>query len=164
VGTLLGAVRRTTLRQEDLELDSLRTFWVSRLERSHEPDSGRQVTRRQIWPFYRRVEVLPRDAPPTGSFQAPWILPVGGEGWLRHIQGLLTFYEHRWERGEERMDWLFGLARSRRAPGYRLDALSWVYRHEAELSKRRLRILGIPFEWEAAPPSVLPTLHAADAD
>jgi hypothetical protein len=37
VGTLLGAVRRTTLRQEDLELDSLRTFWVSRFERSHEP-------------------------------------------------------------------------------------------------------------------------------
>jgi hypothetical protein len=164
VGTLLGAVRRTTVRQEDLELDSLRTFWVSRLERSHEPDSGRQVTRRQIWPFYRRVEVLPSDAPPTGTLQAPWILPVGGEGWLRHIQGLITFYEHRWERGEERTDWLFGLARSRRAPGYRLDALSWVYRHEAELSKRRLRILGIPFEWEAAPPSVLPTLHAADAD
>jgi len=163
-GTLFGALRQTSVRQDDLELDSLRTMWVSRFERSYEPDTGRQALRRQVWPFYRTVETLPVDAPPVGSFQAPWLLPVGGEGWLRHVQGLLTFYERRWERGEERTDWLFGLARSRRAPGYRLDALSWIYRDEVEPSRRRLRILGIPFEWEPALPSALPTLTSADAD
>lgn len=156
--TLLGALRRTTVRREDVELDAFRMLWVSRFEHSRDPASGWQVRRAELWPFYQRMETLPADAPPVGRFQAPWILPVTGEGWLRHAQGLFTFYERRWQQGEERTDWLFGLARSRRAPDYRLDALSWLYRREVDATHERLRILGLPLEDE------LPGLSAAGVD
>ncbi|MEN8181218.1 MAG: hypothetical protein ABFS46_01645 [Myxococcota bacterium] len=163
-GSLLGAIRRTTVRRDDLEVDAFRLLFVSRVERSLEPDTGRLRLRSQVWPFYRRVETRPSDAPARGSFQAPWILPFAGDGWLRHSLGLFTFYERRWQDGESRSDWLWGLARARRAPGYRLDALSWLYRRESSSEGRRLRVLGMPFDSSAPAPLALPTLTSLDAD
>jgi hypothetical protein len=80
----------------------------------------------------------------VGFLRAPWLLPLRGEGFERHALGLFTAYDHRWRAGEERTDWLWGLARSREAAGYELDAVSWLWRAERTEAERRAHLLGIP--------------------
>ena len=73
------------------------------------------LVRRELWPFFRYEDEVRETGAHTGFLRAPWLLPLRGEGFERHALGLFTAYDRRWRDGEERTDWLWGLARSREA-------------------------------------------------
>jgi hypothetical protein len=163
-GSLFGAVRSTTLRSPELELDASHVLFVSRFERSLDRLGGRERVRRELWPFFRAAAARDADGSSASRSQAPWLLPLGGEGWLRHGLGLLTLFERRSVEDESRTDWLWGLVRSRSAPGYSLEAVSWLYRRETTPAGSRLRILGIPFDSGSADGDADPLFQARAAD
>lgn len=146
-GTLFGAIRSLRLWDETSEHESFRVLFVSRYQRVRQRESGARQVRLDVWPFFQYRERRDGAGSATGRLGAPWPLPLSGGGWQRHGLGLLTWYERRWRDDEVRSDWLFGLARQRRADDYRLDAVSWLYRHERRgEGGRRLRILGLPLQ------------------
>ena len=145
----LGAWDHLRTEREGVRTESLRVFFANRFERVEELATGDGLVRRDVWPLFSRRERIWHDADGgfhrAGRLHDPWPLPISGESFQRNALGLLTLYERRWMDGETRSDWLHGLARHREAAGYRLDAVSWLYRRvqEGEAPPQR-RILGIP--------------------
>ena len=146
---LFGAWDRQRSIHEGVHHDALRVLFVSRFERTEDLETGDYRTRRDLWPLWtRRDRTWHDDAGRphrAGRLYAPWLLPLGGESFQRNALGLLTLYERRWLDGEVRSDWLYGLARSRDAAGYELDAVSWLLRRERLGDQLpRWRLLGVP--------------------
>jgi hypothetical protein len=143
-GALFGLVERSRGHEGELAFDSFRVAFAARFASARDEQSGASLVRRELWPFFRYADATAEDGRDAGFLRAPWLLPLRGEGFERHALGLFTGYERRWRAGEQRTDWLWGLARSREAPGYELDAVSWVWRSERMDAERRARLLGIP--------------------
>jgi hypothetical protein len=144
-GTLFGLVERTGGREGDLVFDSFRVAFAARFASARDEKSGAALVRRELWPFFRYEDEVRETGAHAGFLRAPWLLPLRGEGFERHALGLFTGYERRWRDGEERTDWLWGLARSRDAADYELDAVSWVWRAESFGEETRVSAFGIPF-------------------
>ena len=111
-----------------MRFESFRLLYVNRFEHLRDEGDGSDRIRRDLWPLFTYRDARVAGGERGGSLRAPWIVPIVGEGFFRHFLGLFTFYEARWLDGERRADWLWGLGRSRRAAGYRLDAFSWLLR------------------------------------
>ncbi len=147
-GTLFGLVERSRGFDGDLEFDSFRVAFAARFASARDESSGASLVRRELWPLFRYEDETGEGGANAGFLRAPWLLPLRGEGFERHALGLFTGYERRWRDGERRTDWLWGLARSREAAEYDLDAVSWLFQRERSSEYRRLRILGMTFDSE----------------
>ncbi len=148
-GSLFGAFDALRLQEGDLAAESLRVLYLNRFERRSDRATGETRLRRDVWPLFSQRERTWRDEAgaehATGKLLAPWVLPLSGEPFQRNAAGLFTLYERRFADDESRTDWLWGLARSREAEGYRLDAVSWLFRRETGAASREgWRVLGIP--------------------
>jgi hypothetical protein len=149
VSHLFGLYDRQRSDREGVRFEALRVLFVNRFEHQEEVASGDSRTRRDLWPLWSQRERTWHDdaGEPhrSGRLYAPWLLPLGGESFQRNAAGLFTLYERRWLDDEVRSDWLYGMARSREAPAYELDALAWLLQRERvgeELP--RWRVLGVP--------------------
>jgi hypothetical protein len=141
-GALFGLVERSRGREGELAFDTFRVAFAARFASARDEATGAALVRRELWPFFRYADATAEDGRDAGFLRAPWLLPLRGEGFERHAGGLFTAYDRRWRAGEERTDWLWGLARSRDAAGYELDAVSWVWRREVGDEERRAHVLG----------------------
>jgi hypothetical protein len=144
-GTLFGLVERSRGREGELDFDSFRVAFAARFESARDESNGASLVRRELWPFFRYEDETGEGGGHAGFLRAPWLLPLRGEGFERHALGLFTGYERRWRDGERRTDWLWGLARSRDAEDYELDAVSWLWRSESFGEETRAGAFGIPF-------------------
>jgi hypothetical protein len=136
---LLGAINHSESRRGTTHFEGWRFLYVNRFERLHDQGGGREMMRRDLWPLFTYRDGRAAGGERRGTLRAPWVVPIVGEGFSRHLLGLATFYEARWLDDEHRADLFWGLARSRRAAGYRLDAFSWLLRRE--------RLPGIGARW-----------------
>lgn len=149
---LLGSIDRSESRHGGAHLEALSFLYVNRFERLRDETDGSERVRRDLWPFFTYRDARDATGERSGHLRAPWPVPVVGEGFSRHLLGFLNLYEQRWQAGERRVDWLWGLARSRRAEEYRLDAVSWLFRRERLPDARvRWNLLGIPFDEPGSP-------------
>jgi hypothetical protein len=160
-GTLFGLVERSRGREGELDFDSFRVAFAARFESARDESNGASLVRRELWPFFRYEDETGEGGRHAGFLRAPWLLPLRGEGFERHALGLFTGYERRWRDGERRTDWLWGLARSRDAAGYELDAVSWLWRVEGSGGERRADLFGIPVGVQRAEDPAVPTGDAA---
>lgn len=142
---LVGSIDWFSARRDTLRHSGLRLLFVNRFERLQDETLGLTRVRRQVFPLFRYGEDREGGVVSAGRLTFPWLLPLGGEGWNRHLLGLTLLYEGRWQEDETRSDWLWGLARRRVGRDYRLDALSWVARREREgEAPARWQLLGAP--------------------
>jgi hypothetical protein len=160
-GALFGLVERSRGSEGELAFDSFRVAFLARFQGARDASSGASLARRELWPFFRYEDRTGEGGRNAGFLRAPWLLPVRGEGFERHALGLFTGYDRLWRDGERRTDWLWGLARSRDAEGYELDAVSWVWRAERSGGERRADLFGIPVGVQRAEDLALPTDDAA---
>jgi hypothetical protein len=160
-GALFGLVERSRGHEGELAFDSFRVAFAARFASARDEASGASLVRRELWPFFRYADATAEDGRDAGFLRAPWLLPLRGEGFERHALGLFTGYERRWRSGERRTDWLWGLARSRDAAGYELDAVSWLWRVEGSGGERRADLFGIPVGVQRAEDPAVPTDDAA---
>ena len=129
---LFGLIKWRSGEVHGEQVKSRRFFFVSRFEDRLDNETGERIVNRDLWPFFRTSKRIAADGRTFGRVVAPWLIPIRGEGFHRHLLGMLTLYEKTYTEDQVRSDFLWGLARYRRKPGYAFDAFAWWSREQRE--------------------------------